>query len=248
VRAAGLRLLRLFLPFLRDSTFLVRYSSFAVIPPAPRLKAFTLVELLLALTVTAVVVTGAAMMAWTLTDYHFSGEAAVKLATQGRFGLMPLRRDVRAAQAVALTPAGSLAVWFGDLNQTGAIDLTQLAFYYYNAPDRTLRRLTYSAAGFNFGPPSPADFSLSFAPFDSGAYLSSSGGLVVINQIVCHNVDAVLFTANHVAGQADTVEFFLQLSSPENIVNSTGRPVNLNLYGSATLRAPTYAYGFSPQS
>lgn len=210
--------------------------------------AFTLVELLIALTVTAVVVTGAVMMAWTLTDYHFSGEAAVKLATQGRFGLMPLRRDVRAAQAVALTPAGSLAVWFGDLNNTGAIDLTQFAFYYYHASDRTLRRLTYSAATANFGPPSPAAFAAPFAAFDSGSYLSSAGGLVVTNQIVCHNIDAATFTANHAAGQADTVEFFLQLSSPENIVNSTGRTVNLNLYGSATPRAPTYAYGFAPQS
>jgi prepilin-type N-terminal cleavage/methylation domain-containing protein len=216
-----------------------------------RRSAFTLVELLLALTITAVVVAGVAMMAWTLTDYHYTGEAAVKLATQGRFGLMSLRRDVRAAQAVALTPAGSLAVWFGDLNQTGAIDLTQLAFYYYNASDRSLRRLTYSAAAadrYNFGPPSPAAFTASFADFDSGSYLASGSGLVVSNQIVCHNVDAVLFAANHVAGQADTVEFFLQMSSPENIVNSTGRPVNLNLYGSATPRAPTYAYGFAPQS
>ncbi len=188
------------------------------------------------------------MMTWTLTAYHYSGEAAVQLATQGRFGLMPLRRDVRAAQAVALTPAGSLAVWFGDTKNSGAIDLTQFAFYYFQASDRTLRRLTYSAAAANFGPPSPAAFAASFANFDSGSYLASAGGLVVSNQVVCHNLDAVTFAANHPAGGADTVEFFLQLSSPENIVNSTGHPVNLNLYGSATMRAPTYAYGFAPQS
>jgi hypothetical protein len=207
-----------------------------------------LVELLLALTITSIILVGAAMMTWTLTAYHYSGEAAVSLATQGRFGLMNLRRDVRAAQALALTPAGSLAVWFGDTKNTGAVDLTQFAFYYYQASDRTLRRLTYSAAPANFGPPSPAAFAAPFAAFDSGSYLASAGGLVVSNQIVCHNVEAALFAANHPAGQADTVEFFLQLSSPENIVTATGHPVNLNLYGSATMRAPTYANGFAPQS
>jgi hypothetical protein len=161
---------------------------------------------------------------------------------------MNLRRDVRAAQALALTPAGSLAVWFGDTKNSGAVDLTQFAFYYYNASDHTLRRLTYSAATANFGPPSPAAFAVTANAFDTGIYLSSTGGLVVSNQIVCHNLDAALFAANHPAGLADTVEFFLQLSSPENIVNATGQPVNLNLYGSATMRAPTHAYGFAPQS
>jgi len=213
-----------------------------------RRAAFTLVELLLALTISSIILVGAAMMTWTLTAYHYSGEAAVQLATQGRFGLMNLRRDVRAAQALALTPAGSLAVWFGDTKNTGTVDLTQFAFYYFQASDHTLRRLTYSAATANFGPPCPSAFAAPLAAFDSGSYLTSAGGLVVSNQVVCHNVDAVTFAANHPAGQAETVEYFLQLSSPENIVNATGNPVNLNLYGSATMRAPTYAYGFTPQS
>ena len=215
---------------------------------SPRARAFTLVEILMAMMVSGIILSAVVSLAWVLGNYQNEGDGRLALATHGRFATTLLTRDLRGARAVTVSSTGGLILWMGDLDNDTRMDSQEFVFYYRPAQDTVIRRLSFSS-GFELGPITPASMQIIVNSFDSGSLIlvAQAMGLQASNDVVCRNVDSVHFYPNRAMPATKAVEILLSLSCSQNVVADTGRTVTLNLYNSATLRAPYEENGFVPQ-
>ena len=211
-------------------------------------RGFTLVEVLMAMMVSGVILSAAVGLAWALATYNNEGEAAKELATHARFAVAYLGRDVRAARVVAVTSAGGVVLWLGDLDGNGQMDTDEFVVHYRPAGDRVMRRISF-ANGVTIGDISPATAGLVVSLFDTGMLVSmaDASGAGPCNDVICRNVDGLSFYPNRAAPETMTVEYVLALSCGADIVDGSGRTIALNVYGSGTMRAPYEGDGFEPQ-
>jgi len=211
-------------------------------------RAFTLVELLMAMMVSGVILAACVSLAWALSTYNNEGEAAVQLATHGRFAVTLLARDVREAQAIDVTDTGGLLLWMGDLNDNGQTDTNEVVLYWKPAGERVMRRVNIPGQ-FSIGAVGVASLDLLGQLHDAGVFVSTADGMGLgpQNEVVCRNVDSVAFYPNRAMPETLSVEYVIALSRQEDIVGDDGRDIVLTLYGAATMRAPCTEDGFEPQ-
>lgn len=202
----------------------------------------------MAMMVSGVVLAAVVSLAWALATYNNEGEAAVKLATNGRFAAAYLGRDLRAARAMAVTAGGGLALWMGDIDDDDMMDASEFVVYYKPALSSELRRIAFEHNK-AIGPSGLTTFNTIVQVQEAGLLLvtASTGDWHPQNDVVCRNVDAVTFSANRPMPQTLTVEYVLSLSRAQDVVDDSGRTIELNLYGSGTMRTPCEDNGFAPQ-
>jgi len=213
-----------------------------------RNRAFTLVELLMALMVSGVILAACVSLAWALATYNNEGEAAVKLATHGRFAVTLLTRDLRAAKAADVTVTGGLVLWMGDLDDDGSMGTNEFVVYYKPGGARVMRRLSISGHA-PIGATGVASLDFVGQAYDSGMLVATAEmmGLSPQNEVVCRNVDSLAFYANRAMPETLSVEFVITMGRLEDIVGDDGRDIALTFYGSGTMRAPHEEDGFDPQ-
>lgn len=202
----------------------------------------------MAMMVSAILLSAVVTLSWALGTYNHQGEAAVALATHGRFAASHIGRDIRAAQAAAVSANGALVLWMGDIDSDGMMDLHEVVVYYKPDADRVARRMSFvnDVAIDLIGPDA---LSTIISIYDAGMLLiiAEMMGLAPQNDVICRNVDALEFYPNRTTPETLSVEFVISLSRNENIVEASGESIALNVYGSGTMRAPYGEDGFDPQ-
>jgi prepilin-type N-terminal cleavage/methylation domain-containing protein len=211
-------------------------------------RAFTLVELLMAMMVGGIILTCVVTLASVLGNYQNEGDGVVELATHGRFATTMLTRDVRCARAAAVSSTGGLVLWMGDLDNDTRMESQEFVIYYKPSQAAVVRRLSFSA-GYELGSISPSSMQLAVNAFDTGSLvlLAQTLGLQARNEVVCRDVNSAAFYANRALPRTKQIEVALALSCDQNVMAGTGRPVSLTIYDSAALRAPCTENGFAPE-
>ena len=217
-------------------------------PQRRRRPAFTLIEMLVAMMVVGAILSGIMGMAYVLGNYHNEGEAAVVLATNGRFAMTYLGRDTRAAQAAGVSTTGGLVLWLGDLNANGQMELSEFVVYYKPSRDKVMRRMSFAGGG-ALGAIAPSVMTTVMQSYDSGMLTTTATTVsaTLRNDIVCQNVDSLSFYANRAVPQTMSVECVLRLSRAQNVATNTGQTVALTLYETNALWVPYADKGFNPQ-
>ena len=147
---------------------------------------FTLVEILMAMMVAGVILAACVSLAWALATYNNEGEAAVQLATHGRFAVTLMARDVRDAKAVNVTDTGGLLLWMGDFDDDGKMDAGEFVLYYKPAAEPLVRRLDMPRNK-SFGDISVATFDLVVQGHDLGTLIAMAEAMGVTpnSEVVC---------------------------------------------------------------
>jgi len=213
-----------------------------------RRRSFTLIELLMGMMVSSMILAAVATLAWTIGTYNGQGEATVDLTRQGRFGMMFLERDLRAARAAGVTDSGALVLWMGDLTENGLIDAEEIILYHYVAAQRAVQRITFTG-GIGMRSMDPSGLDGIMQAYDGGLLesIAPTCGYTMREDVVCNRVDSLAFYPKRAFPDTASVEFALELSRPENIVTGSGETVYLSFYGTGTLRAPYIENGFCSQ-
>lgn len=201
--------------------------------------AFTLVELLMAMMVSGVVLSAVAGLAWTLGTYNGQGEAVAELATHGRFASTFLVRDIRSARIAAISDGGALILWMGDSHANDLLDAEEVIIYRYIPAQRCVQRCTF-VGGYAIAYINPSGIWNVATAQDLGVldWAGATFGYTMTTQTICNCVDAFSLYPKRAFPQTASLEFVLELSRPEDIVRGTGQTVELNFYGTGTLRAP----------
>lgn len=200
----------------------------------------------MAMMVSGMILSAVVSLAWALGSYNDEGSGRVALATHGRFGMTLVGRDTRAARAAAVSSKGALVLWMGDLDENGSMDINEFVLYYKPDRDDALRRLGFEADS-AVGPVGPASLATVVQMYDMETLLMQPE-LGPVSEQACGHVDGVSFLANRAAPETLSIEVVLSLSRSQNRVQDTGRDVELNLYGTATMRAPCEDNGFDPKT
>lgn len=201
----------------------------------------------MAMMVSGVILSAVVTLSWALAAYNAEGEAAVELATHGRYAIARIGRDVRASLVTGVTPGGALVLWAADVDDDDTIDVNELVVYYQPEGERTLIRGTCNSA-MGLVAANPANFALVKGWVDQGIFdMLKVMGLTSQETPVCGNVDTAAFYVNRPTPETISLEYVLSLSRAENVIESSGRTIALNLYGAATMRSPYAENGFEPQ-
>jgi Tfp pilus assembly protein FimT len=114
-------------------------------PRGPEKKAFTVGELLIAMSITAVVGLAVATVAGALSRAHAQAESARDAVQSGRAGMARIEAVLRRAKLVTAAPVNQLVCWMGDANQDRQINLDELVMIGYVPDERTveLRRVIF---------------------------------------------------------------------------------------------------------
>jgi len=202
----------------------------------------------MAMMVAGVILAACVSLAWALATYNNEGEAAVQLATHGRFAVTLMARDVRDARAVDVTATGGLLLWMGDLTGNGQIDTDEIVLYYKPAGERVVRRVNIPGQ-FSVGAVGVASLDTLGQLYDSGMLVAAAEGMGLgpQNEVVCRNVNSLAFYPNRAMPETLSVEFVMALSRQEDVVGDDGRDIALTIYGAATMRAPHTEDSFAPQ-
>ena len=198
--------------------------------------------------VSGMILGAVATLAWTIGTYNGQGEATADLTRQGRFGMMFLERDLRAARAAGVTDSGALVLWMGELTENGFIDAAEIILYHYVAEQRAVQRITFTG-GIGMRSMDPSGLDGIMQAYDAGLLepMAPTFGYTMAKDVVCGRVDSLAFYPKRAFPDTASVEFALELSRPENIVTGSGETVYLSFYGTGTLRAPYIENGFCSQ-
>lgn len=200
----------------------------------------------MAMMVSGLILSATVSLAWALGSYNDEGSGRVALATHGRFAMTLIGRDVRGARAMTVSSTGGLVLWMGDLDEDNKMDANEFVLYYKPDRDDALWRMGFEA-DLAVGAVGPASLATVVQMYDMGT-LMMAPGLGAVPEKVCGYVEGVSFSANRELPETLSVETVLSLSRSQNRVQDTGRDVELNLYGTATMRAPCEDNGFDPQT
>ncbi len=107
-------------------------------------KGFTLVELLVALTVSSIVLGAVGTLAFAMGAANKSLEQANKAQVYSRFSTLLLRDTLRYARQAFVTPDGNIALWKADNNSDGWIDGSELIFFRVAGQDLHLHEFAFT--------------------------------------------------------------------------------------------------------
>jgi len=103
-------------------------------------KAFTLAELLMALSLTAVIALAAATLAGALSSAREQTDAMAGAIQSGRAAMMNLDASLRKARLVTAAEANSLVIWTGDANEDERINVNELVLLTSQPASQTVER------------------------------------------------------------------------------------------------------------
>ncbi|HOI56527.1 MAG TPA: prepilin-type N-terminal cleavage/methylation domain-containing protein, partial [Phycisphaerae bacterium] len=209
---------------------------------------FTLVELMLAMMVSGMILSAVAGLAWALGTYNGQGEAVAELAIQGRFASTLLARDLRAARVATVSDGGALVLWMGDTYANDLLDIEEIVVYRYQALPQQVERCSF-VGGYGVTYINPDGIWNVAIAADAGIldWAGSVLGYTMSKQVVCNHVAGLSFYPKRAYPQTASLEYVLRLSRAEDIVRGTGQTVDLNFYGTGTLRAPLVNDDFCSQ-
>ena len=124
-------------------------------PPRRGMVAFTLVELLMAVTITAMIGMAVVAVSSALSSAKASTDSMVEAVSSGRYAMRSIAADVRKAALVTAADDDGMVIWTGDDNGDGQINLDELVLI---RPDdeHTVERLQVV-----FTPAAPASLNIS---------------------------------------------------------------------------------------
>lgn len=107
----------------------------------PRRPGFTLIEMMLAAMVTALVaVAGATLISATSNASLAVGDIR-KTRTAGQYALSRITNTIRQARAVGAVSPTSVTLWIGDYNDNDTPDWNEIGFVYYDGATDSIRYL-----------------------------------------------------------------------------------------------------------
>ena len=107
-------------------------------------KGFTLVELLVALTVSSIVLGAVGTLAFAMGAANKSLDEANRAQVYSRFSTLSLRDTLRYARQAFVTPDGNIAIWQADNNSDGLIDGSELTFFRVLGQELQLREFAFT--------------------------------------------------------------------------------------------------------
>ena len=107
-------------------------------------KGFTLVELLVALTVSSIVLGAVGTLAFAMGAASKSLDEANRAQVYSRFSTVLLRDTLRYGRQAFATPDGNIAIWQADNNSDGLIDGSELIFFRVLAQELQLREFAFT--------------------------------------------------------------------------------------------------------
>ena len=107
-------------------------------------KGFTLAELLVALTVSSIVLAAVGTLAFAMGAANKSLEQANRAQVYSRFSTLTLRDTLRYGRQVFVTPDGNIALWKADNNSDGLIDGSELIFFAVAAQELQLFEFAFT--------------------------------------------------------------------------------------------------------
>ena len=107
-------------------------------------KGFTLVELLVALTVSSIVLGAVGTLAFAMGSANKSLDEASRAQVYSRFSTLSLRDTLRYGRQAFATPDGYIAIWEADNNSDGLIDGSELTFFRVVAQELQLREFAFT--------------------------------------------------------------------------------------------------------
>lgn len=107
-------------------------------------KGFTLAELLVALTVSSIVLGAVGTLAFAMGTANKSLDEASEAQTYSRFSTLSLRDTLRYGRQAFATPDGYIAIWQADNNSDGLIDGAELTFFRVLGEELQLREFAFT--------------------------------------------------------------------------------------------------------
>ena len=107
-------------------------------------RGFTLVELLVALTVSSIVLGAVGTLSFAMGTASKSLDEANRAQTYSRFSTLSLRDTLRYGRQVFATPDGYVAIWKADSNSDGLIDGSELTFFRVVGQELQLREFAFN--------------------------------------------------------------------------------------------------------
>ncbi len=103
-------------------------------------KAFTLPELVIAVSITAVIALAVAGLAAALTHAHGTTDTMRESIQSARLAMMKMETALRTGKLVPSASAGRLVVWTGDENEDKQINVAEIVLFKHDAGDGTIQR------------------------------------------------------------------------------------------------------------
>ena len=110
-------------------------------------KAFTLVELLVALTITGLVLAAIATFAYAMMSADITSDDTGAKQAQLRYSTMRVSEIIRYSYLVCRTTASDLAIWTGDADSDRAIGIAELMYIETDGSDSYLRLTEFDDTG-----------------------------------------------------------------------------------------------------
>ncbi|HUV66923.1 MAG TPA: prepilin-type N-terminal cleavage/methylation domain-containing protein [Sedimentisphaerales bacterium] len=105
---------------------------------------FTLIELLVALIVTSIVTTAVATLAYAMNAANRATDDTSRKQAQVRFATLRISDLIRNSRLVCYASADEMAVWTGDANADGTVNIDELAYVEAGPAHNRLRLYTFA--------------------------------------------------------------------------------------------------------
>lgn len=103
-------------------------------------KAFTLPELVTAITITAVIGLAVVGVSVALSKAYANSDNFYQSLQSGRSSMLRLQSEIRKSRLVTAASGGQLVLWMDDLNGDGEINLNEIAVLSYDSASREIRK------------------------------------------------------------------------------------------------------------
>jgi prepilin-type N-terminal cleavage/methylation domain-containing protein len=152
-----------------------------------RPRAFTLVELLTASAITALVAAAAAALIFAIGDASAQTRDLRETKTAGHYALGRIEAAIRSARAIGVVTPTSITLWTADTNGDDVLNVKEVGGIWY---DGTTKRITYVSLP-NSTDTSPVILSSFINPTNVGTLLTSLGNKTVV---WAEGVESLTFT------------------------------------------------------
>ncbi len=103
--------------------------------------AFTLAELLMAMTIAVMIGMSVVMVTAALSNAQAGTDSMIEAISSGRYAMMSIDADVRKAGLITAVGSGEMVVWTGDENADEQINIAEVVLIQYDAGNQTVERL-----------------------------------------------------------------------------------------------------------
>ena len=110
-------------------------------------KAFTLVELSVALTISAVILAGVVSLSYAASLANEAADNNNASGAQARFAMLKISELIKRSKLICGVSVNDIALWRADDNGDGRINISELVYIEYNPYEHTIRLVEFSKEG-----------------------------------------------------------------------------------------------------